>query len=152
MKRIEFNYLIAGPLFTMLMLTIGQLYAQPANSRKENRRQQIEEYKKQYIKEVLALSEEDAAAFFPVYEAYEEEKEAHRKQLNELKKGFMAKSDEQLEKDLDAIVALKEAELQTEKKYLAKFKTVISVRQVAALYHAENQFKRKLLERYGSGN
>gem|GEM_PF-5667389 len=147
----KFNITIIGSLFFMVALAL-QVAAQPAQSRRETRRQNLEEYKRKYIKEVLALTDEDAAAFFPVYKDYEEAKKVHRKKLNELKIGFMAKSDEQLSADLDAIVALKEAELQTEKEYLQKFKTVISVRQVAALYHAESQFKKKLLERYGNNN
>lgn len=149
MKKIDIK--VIGSLFFVIALAL-QLSAQTAQSRRENKRQQLQEYKQKYIKEVLALTDEDAAAFFPVYEAYEDAKKAHRKKLNELKIGFMAKSDEQLSADLDAIVALKEAELQTEKEYLQKFKSVISVRQVAALYHAESQFKKKLLERYGNNN
>lgn len=149
MNKIDIK--VIGLLFFMVTLAL-QLSAQTAQSRRENKRQQLQEYKQKYIKEVLALTDEDAAAFFPVYEAYEDAKKAHRKKLNELKIGFMAKSDEQLSADLDAIVALKEAELQTEKEYLQKFKSVISVRQVAALYHAESQFKKKLLERYGNNN
>ena len=147
----KFNITIIGSLFFMVALVL-QIAAQPAQSRRETRRKNLEEYKRKYITEVLALTDEDAAAFFPVYKDYEEAKKVHRKKLNELKIGFMAKSDEQLSADLDAIVALKEAELQTEKEYLQKFKSVISVRQVAALYHAESQFKKKLLERYGNNN
>lgn len=112
--------------------------------------ERIQQFKQQYIKEVLALTDEDAAIFFPVYDAYEEERASHRKKLNNIKVGFMAKSDDELEKDLEEIVAIKEAQLETEKKYLEKFKQVISIRQVAALYHAENQFRKKLLERFGN--
>jgi len=152
MRKLKINKTRICMPFMMTILMVNQLWAQTNTTRKENKRQQLEAYKQQYIKEVLALSEKDAIAFFPVYKAYEEEKKAHRQKLNELKRGFMAKSDEQLAKDLDAIVALKGAELETEKKYLEKFKSVISVRQVAALYHAESQFKKKLLERYGNNN
>ncbi|MBT32093.1 MAG: hypothetical protein CMO01_20735 [Thalassobius sp.] len=137
-------------IFGLTYLLTTSIYAQGADKRRNIER--IQEFKQQYIKEVLALSDEDAAAFFPLYDSYEEERAAHRKKLNNLKVGFMAKTDEQLEEDLNAMLVIKNDQLETEKKYYQKFKEVLSIRQVAALYYAENQFRKKLLERFGDNN
>ena len=114
--------------------------------------QKIKQFKKEFITETLALTEADAQAFFLVYDTYEEEKRQLRMETNQLKRGFLAKSDEQLLADLNALMGIKEKELKLEKSYMQQFLNILTPRQVAALYHAESQFRKKLLQRYGEGN
>ncbi|MDW7693562.1 hypothetical protein R9C00_02315 [Flammeovirgaceae bacterium SG7u.111] len=132
------------------LLLVGTIvFAQPKS---KETREKLNQYKEQYIRETLALTDEDAAKFFPIYNTYEEEKRTNRMKLNKLKRGFMAKSDEQLTADLSTMMAVKEEELAIEKKFLDKFMETLTPRQVAALYYAETQFRKKLLEKYGQGN
>jgi len=133
----------------LLVLCAACMASAQPGSHRPRPAERIEAFKKQYIKEILALSDEDAERFFPVYDAFETEKRALRHELNQLKRGFMAKSDEQLRQDLTGLMNIKEKELALEKRYLNRFMEILSPRQVAALYHAENQFRRKLLERFG---
>ena len=112
-------------------------------------RERIQQYKEQYIREALVLSDEDAKKFFPIYNQYEEEKRGLRMQEAKLKRGFMAKTDAQLATDLETLLKIKEEDVALERTYMKKFMSVLTARQVAALYHAESQFRRKLLERFG---
>jgi len=135
------RYIFFIPLLLVFSASVAQDRGGP--------RQRIQQFKEQYIREILALSEEDANKFFPIYAEYEQEKRETRMEMNQLRRGVMAKSDGELRKDLQAMLEIKKKELAIEEKYMQRFIEVITVRQVAALYYAESQFKRKLLERFG---
>jgi len=133
------------------MVICGGIWAQPGFGG-PGAAQRIKQYKQEFITEVLALSESDAQKFFPVYEDFEKEKRALRSEMNRMKRGFMAKSDDQLRSDLNNMLNIKAKELELEREYMEKFLSILTPRQVVALYHAENQFRRKLLQRFGEIN
>lgn len=56
-------------------------------------------------------------------------------------------SDAEIEKMLNDRIQLKQDELDLEKEYLAKFKTVLPMKKVGELYKAEESFKRELLRK-----
>ncbi|MCU0389738.1 MAG: hypothetical protein MUE81_01340 [Thermoflexibacter sp.] len=99
------------------------------------------------ITQQLNLSTEQSKQFWVVYNKYTEEMENLRKQQREIQRGFNTKTDEQLRKDIDKMMELKEKELATEKKYQQEFLKVINIRQLASLYRAEKMFKAMLLQR-----
>jgi glutamyl/glutaminyl-tRNA synthetase len=112
-------------------------------------RAKLHAFKVAYITETLALNSQDSTKFWGIYNQYEEEKKDIRKQMKRIAQGLIAKPDEQLKKDLDTFLSLKQKEVEVEKKYINEFLKVINIRQVAALYQAENQIKKKILERFG---
>lgn len=138
---------------SLLVLSTSSLYAQryQQNRNADNRpvRQRVMEFKMAYITETLALSKQDSARFWPVYQQYDQERIGLRRELQQLTRGAVAKSDDQLKKDMETMLTLKEKEVQLERAYMGKFLGVISVRQLAALYYAENQVRRRLIERFG---
>jgi hypothetical protein len=150
------KYIFPFSLITLLFcLFAGTLFAQGGRRQGQGQpdpavmRERIKQYKEEYIREALVLTDEDAKKFFPVYNQFDADRFALKQAENKLKRGFMAKSDEQLKADLEKMLQLKEQELELEKTYMKKFLAILTPRQVAALYHAENQFRRKLLERFG---
>ena len=114
---------------------------------KEQHHKRMKEFKMNVISEHLALSAEDSVKFWPVFNEFEGEMEGIRREMMDMTKGLVAKSDKQLEKDIERMFELKTQQLSIEQKYYTKFKEVISIRQIAALYQAENQIKRMILER-----
>ncbi len=129
------------------LLCVGYLAtAQPG--RLEER---IREYKMQYITETLALSAEDSAKFWPVYDAFEQERMENRRAQMQLTRGMLAKSDEQLKSDIEQMLALQEKDAQIARKYFEKFQEVISIRQIAALFQAEQRLKKALIEKFSGG-
>jgi hypothetical protein len=134
----------------MLMAALPQTsIAQPRGHQGQTPFERARQYKEQYIVEMMALQDDEARKFLPVYRKYEDERFAIRRKEAALKRGFMAKNDEALKKDLEQLMAVKEEEVAVERKYMKIFLEMLSPRQVAALYHADNQFRRRMIERFG---
>ncbi len=133
------NYLLLSILFFMASYA---LWAQGGEIK-----ERIEAAKVGLITQQLNLTAEQSKQFWVVYNKYTEEMEGLRKQQRELQKGFQNKSDEQLRKDLDKILEIREKEIALERRYQQEFLKVINVRQLASLYRAEKIFKAMLLQR-----
>lgn len=130
-------------LAIVFLLTTYLSWAQPQG------KDRIEAAKIGLITQQLGLTSEQSKQFWPIYNKYSEEMQLLRSQQREIRKGFQTKSDEQLRKDLDKVMEIKEKEIVTEKKYVQEFLKVINIRQVAMLYRAETLFKAMLLKRLG---
>jgi len=132
----------------LLLFVGGSVLAQGGpGPRGEAARKKIKAAKKQFLTEELALSEEQAVKFWPIYDAFENEMEANHRNIKALKKGFNAKSDAQLEQDLNQFFKFKQEEIEIEKKYFKKFQSAITSRQIAVLYKSEQEFKRIILQK-----
>ncbi len=64
-------------------------------------------------------------------------------------KGLDNASDKDIENTVDGEIAHMQRMLDIKKKYHARFKEVLPIKKVAKLYHAEDQFKRRLLSQIG---
>lgn len=125
------------------MLSTHILFAQP-----EDRQEKIKAAKIGMITNRLNLTTEQAQNFWPIYNEYDEARENLRKAERDLKDNF---SDKKPEQTLDEYIKIKEKELDLLKKYKDKFLEVISAEQLLALYKAEHDFTRMLIERLGDG-
>lgn len=130
-------------LAIVFLLTTYLSWAQPQG------KERLEAAKIGLITQQLGLTSEQSKQFWPIYNKYSEEMQLLRSQQREIRKGFQTKTDEQLRKDLDKVMEIKEKEIVTEKKYVQEFLKVINIRQVAMLYRAETLFKAMLLKRLG---
>jgi hypothetical protein len=103
-----------------------------------------------FLTEKLNLSSEEAKTFWPVYNKYQDELEVlrrnHRDNIQTAKKNFDEMSDKDIEKTVDGELAFRQNELDVMKKYNPEFKKILSMKKVAKLYRAEEDFKRKLIE------
>lgn len=97
----------------------------------------------------LQLTSEQAKVFWPVFEEFETEKKALQKEMMDMKKNEISKTDAELQADLNKILDLKAKDVEIERKYVKKFSSVITVKQVLELYRAEMHFKKMLLDRLG---
>lgn len=97
----------------------------------------------------LNLTPEQATAFWPVYNEYEDKK-------TEVKKGLrvhlsesrsLASTDDKIKVELNDMMALRQKEIDLDKEYMQKFLKVLQPRQVSELYKTEQQFKQMLLRR-----
>ena len=103
-----------------------------------------------YLSEKLSLTPAEAEKFWPIYNEYDSKKVDARKDFREDKKEQSKEveiSDAEIEKMLNQRIELKQTELNLEKEYLTKFKSVLSIKKVAELYKAEDNFKRELLRK-----
>lgn len=98
-----------------------------------------------YVTERLNLTSEEAAKFWPIFNEFESEREAIRREsptnLN---------AENLSEKDADLIikqtVESKEKEIALLKKYIERFKTALPLQKVVKLLLLEKEFKQDLAE------
>ncbi len=130
-------------LFAIISLTVN---AQDKRPEREN----VEAMKIGFLTDRLDLTPEEAQKFWPVYNQYSDEMEKLRKSrrlnLMEARQNMDEMSDSEAEKFVDSELKFRQDELDIMKKYHPRFKTILVPKQVARLYKAEEDFKRRLLE------
>jgi Spy/CpxP family protein refolding chaperone len=141
-------------VFLSLTLNALSLTAQPPApdpDKMEERRDEIESMKIGFLTRKLDLTSEEAKAFWPVYNKFQDELEAVRKQrrndLREFRENKKELTDKDAEKLIDNEITGRQKELDIMKKYHAQFKQILPVKKVLLLYRAEEDFKRELLDR-----
>lgn len=134
--------------FLVLIVLLG-FFASPvvAQNFQGNRKQRMEEFRKKFIEEKLGLSGAKAAEFWEVYQEYEAERKGVRREMRQLKAGFNALSDSELENAIQRYFSLKEKELNIDQKYFKELQEVLTIRQIAVLYQAENKIKQEIIKR-----
>ncbi|MCB9359765.1 MAG: hypothetical protein H6587_10895 [Flavobacteriales bacterium] len=103
-----------------------------------------------YLTEKLDLTPAEAEKFWPVYNEFQTKKEVIFKELKTLKRATKQDedvSDAKIEEILNKRIETKQKELNLEKEYLAKFKSVLPIQKVGEFYKAEENFKRELLRK-----
>jgi hypothetical protein len=118
-------------------------------------RERIESMKIGFLTDRLNLTPEEAKAFWPVYNQYQNELEKLRKDRRAMLKNAKENSDDlsdaETEKVVDSEIAFRQNELDLVKKYNPQFKKVLPIKKVARLYRAEEEFKMELLNKLRDG-
>lgn len=111
--------------------------------------EKIKALKIAYLTSKLNLTTDEAQAFWPVYNAYQDAKfEVHKAQMSiskKLKNKLDELTDAELNKLLDQYIALEQKEANLKVEYLQKFRKILPVRKVALLQKAEHDFKVEVL-------
>jgi hypothetical protein len=105
-----------------------------------------------FITEQVDLSPEEAEKFWPIYNEQEKKREELTHNLMERYKGHEEDaevSDEQAEEMMQQRFKQEQALLDLKKVYHKKYTDILPATRVLKLYDAENNFKRKLMERFG---
>ena len=135
-------------LLLFWLISVGSLWAQPAGGATQA---DIEALKVGFITRRLNLTADEAKVFWPVYDAYaaemKEVKEGMRLEKRNAKKNFDLMTDKEVDEAMESMLAYKRRELDVTLKYHEEFKRVLPIRKVGALYRAEQEFTRLLLER-----
>jgi len=115
------------------------------------KRERIEAMKIGFITDKLNLSADEAKVFWPVYNQYQYELEKlrrdHRTSLKKAMENIDELTDTETEKIVDGEIVFRQNELDLIKKYNPQFKKVLTVKKLAKLYRAEEEFKMELLNR-----
>ncbi len=124
--------------------------AQPG-PKHEEKKEKVEAMKIGFITQQMNLTPEEAQKFWPVYNQMNNEVESLRKERHlareNVKDNFETMTDPEFEKLINDELASRQKEFDIQKKYVAQFKAVVPIKKVAQFYRAEEQFKRKLLEK-----
>ncbi len=112
-------------------------------------RQEIQAQKVAYITQKLALTPQEAQVFWPQYNAYEkligDQKQALRAVMKENRTAAEGPNRAELDTRMEKAFAAERKRVDIEEEYYAKFKEILPIQKVAALYQAEREFKRELL-------
>lgn len=103
--------------------------------------------KKLLIATNMALTEQEAVAFWPVYEAYQKDLAALNDRIRNMIKSYAnaynqgAVADDAAKKLLDEALAIEASELEMKRSYVAKFGKVLPAAKVARYYQIENKIR-----------
>lgn len=116
----------------------------------EDRMQEIKSQKVAFLTQRMDLTPEEAQKFWPIYNAYDKEIEACRKEMRDGRKA-LKKDDEVTEAEASAAIdrelSGRQRELDIRKKYAAEFKKAIGAIKTLRLAKAERDFNKELLGR-----
>lgn len=147
------NYkLITIALFFISIATFAQ--DGPIKQRFKEKKEQIKALKVAYITSELDLTPDEAAKFWPLYNAFEDKQQEIRKQ--KMKAFLDRKDDNSIDKltEKEATTMLNQMEstedelYQLKKKFIANLKGVLPAVKILKLKKAEEEFSKKLLQQY----
>ena len=132
-------------LLVLLVSTISLAQHRPDKDK-------IKSLKVAFITERLDLSTEEAQAFWPIYNEYEEKREAlrqeERKQIRNKIKDSENLSEKEAAKLLKQYLTLEEEEEELDKAFIENISEVISAKKTLLLLRSEDEFKRQLIRQY----
>ena len=140
--------LVASLLFFIPMLVHAQ---------DRGRNQEIEAYKVAWLTQKLELSPEEAKIFWPIYNDWQKEQTALRKERFQNLISFRKTTeiDDLSDSQVQALITnefnFKQRDLNIEKKYYNLLKSSLPIKVVGKYYRAQETFKKELLSRYGGG-
>jgi hypothetical protein len=134
-----------------MLLGLGQLKAQGPPSKKERAEKEakVDEMRKLYFNEKLALSDTEQKAFWPLYDAYKSKDKAIRDSFHRKykKNDVVFMDDKKAEEYLNALIKMKDDQTALYKEYINKFKKVLPVKKVAMLPMLEKEFRDEMLRK-----
>ena len=132
------------------VIALGTASAQGQKAKKDEKckKDKIEELRKKFYNEKLALTETEQKAFWPLYDEYKKKEKALRDSFRAKYKpnDVIFMDDKQAEEFLNATIKLREDQNNLYKEYVEKFKKVISVKKVAMLPLVEKEFKKEVMQ------
>lgn len=146
---------IIGAWLMALALSAGAMASpQERGGKKHDRAEWFKEmsrYKADFIAGELKLTDEQKAQFVPLYESFQNASSDMSRKVRAHEREVRKKGSAATDKEL-AAVAQEESELKVsqaalEKEYFAKFKEVLTPRQLFEMGSAERKFTRSLMEK-----
>ena len=138
-------------IFIILLIFSSVAIAQENNHKSERpSKEKMKSMKIAYITEKLELTPDEAQKFWPVYNEYEKKKEVlikEKRMGKKHKKDGVDFTDTELEQHIEKHFTSRQKELDLDKEYHVKFKSVLPMKKIGKLYVARDQFKRELLRK-----
>jgi len=144
MKHGARGLIALGSLLACLAAGGAAAQDKPANNM-EILREKARADKKVVVASVLDLTEGEAKAFWPVYNAYQSDMVTHYNKLIKLieayGEAYNAMTDENATKILTDYLTLERAHVKLLSDYVPKFQKVLPPKKVARLYQVENKMR-----------
>lgn len=137
-------------ILALSFLGLGQANAQDEKL-EGSKREKLQALKVGYLTEKLALTPEEAQAFWPLYNEMEarikETRKARRKNRRNTMQNHEEMSDQDLLKALDSELTMEQQELDLKKEYSVRFREILPIKKVVKLHALEETFKKELLRK-----
>ena len=131
-----------------LLLTLTPAAHTQGGGRRGPRLAQLENAKIAFITNRVALTQDQAQKFWPLYNEFSDRRRELNRNGRLLRRDMTeGMSDQQIRENFNQSFALRQQELNLEKEYFEKFQKVISLKQVAQLFVAERDFTREVIKR-----
>lgn len=124
------------------LIMAANLVAQPMQNRMKER---VEAQRIGFITQRVNLTPEESQQFWPIYNEYTDKMRQIRSS-NKGEKSFDDMSDADTEKMIMSQFDKESRVMDLRKEYYQKFKKVISIKKIAKLYKAEQDFKGEMLK------
>jgi hypothetical protein len=111
------------------------------------RTERVEAFRVGYYTQQLNLTVEESKAFWPIFNEFQDKMQALRKSERRLNEEGAELSDKELEEAINQRFDLRQKQLDLEKEYYQKFKTVLPIKKVAQLPRVEREFRTELLKK-----
>ncbi|MEQ7799090.1 hypothetical protein ABDJ41_04700 [Pedobacter sp. ASV1-7] len=140
------KHLIIVLLFLLPTFTMAQ--------RGSERNNEIEAYRIAYLTQKLDLTAEEAKIFWPIYNDWQKEQKALRKERAQKMISFrkITEIEELSDTEIQTLItndfSFKQRDLNLDKKYYYKLKSSLPIKIVGKYYRAQEAFKRELLAKY----
>ncbi len=142
-------------LVLITLIAIAAVAAPMAQAQDKSPRKQwmteMRQYKRAYLAKELDLTKEQQAKFFPLYEDMEDECARLDEDTRQMERRISEApdaSDLEYEKATEAIYETKVRQAEIEKDYAAKFKEVLSPKQLFRLKEADRKFARDMMRQH----
>jgi len=135
-------------ILTLLILVAAAGFSQGPPGPPPFDEEKIEALRIAFLTRYLDLSSDEAQKFWPVYNKMQDELKVILDKEKDLRNGkkIDEMSDEELAKMINSHFDNEQKLLDIKKKYAEEFKKVLSLKKVALLADAENEFKRVMLK------
>lgn len=145
--------LVKYSLFLLLSATTAAVPAQDDDmpAIPEERMQEIKAQKTAFLTQRLDLSPAEAEKFWPLYNQFDKELDANRKEMRADHKAMKKDTDPteaEASAAIDKEMAGRQKELDIRKKYAADFKKTIGSVKTLKLGKAERDFRKELIKRF----
>jgi len=137
-------------LIIMFIAPLLLLSQSEKQQKRQDKLEKIESSKIAFLSKKLNLSVEEAQAFWPVYNEYTDQIKSIKQKNNHLikeRKNINNLDENQVEVLNDKKFKIEQQILETRIIYHKEYQKILSNKQIAVLYDAEQEFKKRLLKR-----
>jgi hypothetical protein len=153
LKVVNSKVLICAALMAMFSLNVALAQnAGALGSKAQYKKERVQAMKVAFLTDKLNLTAADAEKFWPVYNEFQDKRDALQKTFRQ--KAKMTKdtppellTEEQADEIINAQVQEEQSQLDLKKEYLPKFKKLIGSKKVVGMYLAEKEFNKMLLQK-----
>jgi hypothetical protein len=137
------NEITCGTLLALALVSPAAATAQTVADTLEVTRQAVESQRRILVSGALPLTDSEADAFWPLYDAYEKERRPLDERAHKLVADFLARAatltDEQARAMIGEALQIEEGRLRVRRTYFARMVKAIPARKVARFFQIDNK-------------